>query len=124
MLLLPAEGQLPSKQRESPSAAGIVLPIRPLMLIAGHGLFQSLADESLIGNTPCPGTALDRLQQRLRQPHVDPRPLLLEFEPNRFCAGKVIFRQIGGGDEGLRLFVTLKAWDSLFHSAEFHSCAC
>ena len=107
MLLLLAEGQLPSKQRESPSAAGIVLPIRPLMLIAGHGLFQSLADESLIGNTACPGTALDRLQQRLRHPHVDPRPLLLEFEPNGFCAGKVVFRQISGIDEGLRLLVTL-----------------
>ena len=79
------------------------MPVRSLLLIAGDGLFQSLPDESLIRNPSCPGTALNRVQQRLRHPHVDPSALRLEFEPEALYAGKVILCKIGGVDESLRL---------------------
>ena len=45
-------------------------------------LFESLADEALVGDAAGLGARLDGFQQRFREAHVDPRVLPRELEPH------------------------------------------
>src|SRR5260370_19517680 len=83
------------------------------------GAFDRHADEPLIGTALALGLAADSLQQ----PQTDRFVLRPHLEPHDLTPGKIVFRQIDFGDEILRLLVSPKLRDKLFHSSRPPFCA-
>jgi len=85
--------------------------------------FQDIPNETLIGNAPPRGGLLHRLEQRRRHPHVDALALGLEFESDALSARKIVFGQVGLGDEFLRRLIASEPRQFLFHSGSPRACA-